>query len=745
MILSHIPCTAAVYPLIRCRLVDVSAISVQTDCVLTYPYVSVQTTSQTYQSTFRPRARLLQLLGDQLIGSARLAVFELVKNAYDADASQVEVVLHDVGKASPWISVQDDGEGMTLDTLTNIWLVPGHENREVQRLDLKRSPKFHRLPLGEKGVGRFAVHKLGDRIELVTRHENDQEYVVTIDWAEVIRKPFLSDAHIQIIERVPSVFTGQSTGTRITITHLRQNEWTRGDVRRLQRQITTIVSPFSEAEGFTASLSVPGHELWTTGIPDVKSILARATWKFTFELVDGEYSWFYQFNRIPLLKLEGRELVESKTRLLLPLHGGRDRVIANAASQVGIGPVSGEFYVYDRDREFLRLLTESRLFTDYLDENGGVRVYRDGIRVYNYGEPTDDWLGLDLRRVNLPTRSISRNIIIGAIHLDLAQSTQLIEKTNREGFVEGDALSLLKDIVLGALFTLENERQKDKEVIRSLTGKANDPETEKIRRPLEELRQAVKREGLEGKLTKYIDKIESDYDDMQQTLLHAGMSGMNLAVVFHEVERGVKTLHKSIQSGMSLPEVEEHSLSLMSLLDGFATILRRDDGSLQSAKKVIDRARKNNGLRFSHHRVRFEAPILNAALGDFEAQMSFGLVVGAIGNLIDNALYWVRVRWPDLPAAGTTSPRKIYAGVTRELEEGPAIIIADNGPGLTDVAERVVTPFYTRKPGGMGLGLYYVNMVMQLNGGSLRFLEPNEVELPEGYDGAVAALIFKGK
>ena len=671
-------------------------------------------------------------------------MFELVKNAYDADASDVTVTLHRLGTADPWITIRDDGEGMTLKTLTDVWLVPGHENRELQRLALKRTSKFHRLPLGEKGVGRFAVHKLGDQIELVTRHANDKEYVVTIDWTEVIRKPFLSDAPIHIIEREPELFVGNNTGTQITVRHLRQTDWTRGDVRRLQRQITTIVSPFSEPEGFSASLVVPGRELWTIDIPDVKSILARATWKFKFQLVDGEYNWSYEFNRIPILKLEGREVVKTGDKLLVPQRGGKDRVVADADFQQGIGPVSGEFYVYDRDREFLRLLTESKLFTDYLDENGGVRVYRDGIRVYNYGEPTDDWLGLDLRRVNLPTRSISRNIIVGAVHLSLATSTELVEKTNREGFVEVDALSRLKDIVLGALVTLEAERQRDKETIRSLTGKATDPETEKIRKPLDELRNVVKREGLEPKLSKYIDKIEHDYDDMQRTLLHAGMSGINLAVIFHEVERGVRTLHKAIQGRESLANVEEQSAGLMSLLDGFATVLRRDDGSVQSARKAIDRARKNNALRFGYHHVKFEAPILEAALGDFEAQMSFGLVVGAIGNLIDNALYWVRVRWPDVPETAKTTPRRIYAGVSRDLEEGPAIIIADNGPGLTDSAERVVTPFFTRRPGGMGLGLYYVNMVMELNGGLLRFLEPNEIELPAGYDGTIAALIFKG-
>jgi hypothetical protein len=92
------------------------------------------------------------------------------------------------------------------------------------------------------------------------------------------------------------------------------------------------------------------------------------------------------------------------------------------------GPKSGvqlKFHVFDRDREVLRRLSNIQLLTDYLDENVGIRIYRDGIRVYNYGEPGDDWLGLDLRRVNAPTRGISRNIVIGAIHLSLEQSTAL--------------------------------------------------------------------------------------------------------------------------------------------------------------------------------------------------------------------------------------------------------------------------------------------------------------------------------
>jgi hypothetical protein len=181
---------------------------------------------------FRPRARLLQLLGDQLIGTPRLAVFELVKNGYDADARRVTVTLMNLGKSDATIVVEDDGDGMTLETIRDIWLVPAHDHREAQRKALRRT-RLNRLPLGEKGLGRFAVHKLGDRIELVTRAKDSSECVVIIDWDSLIAKPFLSDAEVSVTTREPQVFKGNATGSRLVISRLREAHWTRGDVRRL--------------------------------------------------------------------------------------------------------------------------------------------------------------------------------------------------------------------------------------------------------------------------------------------------------------------------------------------------------------------------------------------------------------------------------------------------------------------------------------------------------------------------------
>ena len=702
---------------------------------------------------FRPRARLLQLLGDQLIGTPRLAVFELVKNAYDADAEMVTVTLKGLCTASPTIVVEDNGDGMALATIREVWLVPAHDHRELQRKALKRT-RLNRLPLGEKALGRFAVHKLGDQIELVTRAKGQAECIVKIDWAALIGHQFLSDAKVLIQTRTPEVFTEARTGTRLTISKLRGAQWTRGEVRRLQRQITSIASPFTaRSDRFETELRVPDHPEWVSGVPDVDVLLERAPWYFRFLFEDGTIEWEYEFRGVTGIKLERRKKQEKNGTLLIAQERDIDllgtdqgsksikakRITADAAISKGIGTVKGEFYVFDRDREILGRLGDSQLVQNFLDENGGVRVYRDSIRVYNYGEPGDDWLGLDLRRVNTPTRNISRNIMVGAIDLSLEQSHQLTEKTNREGFVENEAYKNLKKIVVGALAVLEIERKIDKDNIRAITGKGKDPEVANITRPLQVLRDAAKKHHLSKELDPLINKAEKNYNEMRDTMLRAGLSGMGLAIVFHEIEQGVRVLQKAIEEGRNLDSVRVQARELVHILDGFSELLRKGERRPNSLKQLIRRARDINRVRFRSHNVQLICPALEEGIPDIERRFAFGLLLGALSNLLDNAFYWLQVRWPE---GGALFERKLYINIEPDFAEGPAIVIADNGPGFQDDPERLTHPFFSRRPDGMGVGLYYTNMVMELNGGRLAFPDADEGNVPAGFDGAVLALVF---
>lgn len=712
-------------------------------------------TNGTTSASFKSRARLLQHLGDQLIGTPRLAVFELVKNAYDADASYVRVKIKGIGRKNPRIIVRDDGIGMSPETVRDIWLVIAHDHKEKQYKRHQRTRKG-RLPLGSKGLGRLSVHKLGNSIELITRAAGHPEVVVRIDWNAMMAHEFLDDAKVDIDQRDPEIFTDDKTGTLIRISELRHISWTRGEVRRLYRQINSISSPFgtSNRTDFIASLEVPDCPQWIENLPDPMELLKRAPWKYTFNFDGEHFTYNYQFRRIPGIAREGREASEKDIRLLVPppsvddddpLFSGTARpsslkkVVADSEMLRGIGPISGEFYVFDLTPKITAKMGESKFIKDFLDENGGIRVYRDGMRVYDYGERNNDWLGLDLKRVNNPTKGLSRNIVVGHVAINQEDSPDLVEKSNREGFIENDAYARLQRIVQGAIEPLQREREVDRKAIRELLGDIQDPETKSILEPVSKIRAIASRRNLSGEIDPLLDRIEYEYTSMKERLLTTGISGTSLAVVFHEIEQGIRSLYRNLEGDPALAGVAEQVKEMMRLLDGFSDLLRKKDRKKVDLKTLVKRARDLNHIRFRHHKIRLECPAVEERAPSVEVSCSFGLTLGALTNIIDNAIFWMRTRWPDEEDG---IGRVLYIGIDDAFDGGPAIVLADTGPGFQDGPAELVRPFYSRRPDGMGMGLYYANMVMELNDGQLVFPDHSETDVPDSFDGAIVALRF---
>ncbi|NOK22268.1 ATP-binding protein [Corallococcus carmarthensis] len=701
---------------------------------------------RTHIAPFKARARILALLGDQLIGTDQLAVFELVKNAYDADASSVTVKLLDIDSGNPSIVVVDDGEGMSLDTIQNIWLELGNNHREQQRLAGRRTPMFGRLPLGEKGVGRFAVHKLGHRIRLVTRPRGSAfEHVLNIDWADLVKNRHLDDTSVEIETRKPKYFVEENGlnphGTKIRIMALRRRVWTRGDARQLYRSITAISSPFETDEAFEAHLEVPDHPEWIEEMPDVRALLEMAPWRFKFTF-NGSLSWQYDF-RSPITKrLKGRQLGRQRDVLLLePLKGEKGRPVAGPELLEDIGSISGEFVAYDRDRKILSLLPQNTLVKDFLDQQGGVRVYRDGVRVYNYGEPSDDWLQLDIRRVNRPTQRLSRNIVIGAINISLETSKGLREKTNREGFDQNDVFDRLRTIVTSIIHKFEVERALDKDRLKTLVDSKVETTDIPVETPLYELREAVSRTQEAKTLIPLVDRVDKEYQEMRDMLLRAGLTGLNLAVIIHEVERGVRSLYESVRAGVSTVILEQQSRSLMGLVENVAGLLRQKGRSKIDIKSLVQEAATINIRRFKRHRITIKYALPDDGAEPFVVTGSSALLQNVLINLVDNSIYWLRVRWPDGEESDQSS-RRIYIGVTDDIPGGRGLVIADNGPGFQDEPDVLSRPFFTRRPDGMGLGLYYASLAMSLSGGTLLFPEREDLDLPDWVDGAIIVMHF---
>lgn len=714
----------------------------------------------------RANIHLLRLVGDELIGSIHLAVFELVKNAYDADAKKAEIHL-DLISDSPSIVVTDDGCGMDLNTIRRGWLQLGGPLKRGE--ERKRTPKFNRMPLGEKGIGRLAAFKLGSRLELVTRTETENiEYHVMMDMSALLEgnessETSIEDVRVRVKPRSPELFTEDNYGTYIRISALRNDlQWQRKQVRSLHRLVTTLVNPFSKLDTFAAVLKVPGHEGWIKDLLSINDIKKRSVYRFEFRIdADGKFWWNYRFTPPSVF----RSLKASNTELnwihgkpsRLDLEEFEDEVSADRPGRPpkgdlllsekqlrGVGPVKGRFYVYDRRTEILRKMGgEPKQVKDFLDEQSGVRVYRDGVRVYNYGERGDDWLGLNAERVNRPGHRLATNSVIAAVELDAEKSRGLVEKTNREGFDENNCFAEFHRIINSVVDFFNRTRQQDRDDLdEALKPKDQvaDPSV-KFEKAVEEVRAVASRHGLEKELTPKINRILKEYQTLQDAAISAG-AGLNIAVLFHEAERGIKAIVEAINRKENLDALKVRANHVASLLEGFAALFKKEKPKVIPASRFLERVRQLHLGRFEAHRITFSCPVLNKEDPDFNISGALNYYLAAISNLIDNAIYWTR------RAREENGPDFLPAIAIRTLAdwaaEGPAIAVTDNGHGFTIDPEMAVRPFVSARAGGMGLGLYFAKMVMETQGGNLLIIQdPDDLDIENTLPGAAVVMRFR--
>lgn len=690
---------------------------------------------KTRKVSFKPRARLLLLLGDQLIRDPGVAVFELVKNAFDADSAIATVTMSRVDDPSRGqIVVEDRGVGMEADTVSNVWLEPGTDFRIKQKDKGEPTAKYKRIPIGEKGVGRFAAHKLGNRIKLITRAAGSEEVVVEIDWENDFKqKRYLEEVEIKVVERDPEHFTGRKTGTRLEITDLRDT-WTRGMVRDLARAINAISSPFAGVGDFKTKLVLEDHPDWIHGLLDVKDVLKFSLYRAKCLMKGATLTYQYEFTPFP-----GMDLVEArKVTHKVPL--GKAKQFVNL-DEHNIGPVELRLYVFDQDTKVLKLgeVHDRKGLKEFLNESGGVRVYRGGIRVYDYGERGNDWLGLGGRRVNVPTKRLSNNLIVGAVSLDIKKSVNLklnrglIEKTNREGFVENGDYEAFRDAVVYALQSIEVERNMDKRRIRNAyaDAKAREPVLE----DLSELRDIIEKKKLTNEIGPYLDRIESDFVVIRDRLLTSATAGLSLSVVIHEVEKGIADLVLAVEGDKASNRIRSLAKHLADLIEGYGALVRRSGLSGEKVSSLIRQALFNVELRLRAHKIEV---VRSAKRRDFELKCSRRLIISTIMNLIDNSIWWLDNKWGDV-----AGKKRIFIDQIDDLDGHRGIVVADNGPGFIDPPEFLTEPFISRKPDGMGLGLHIANEVMKAQGGSLVFPDKGGIDIPKGFDGAVIALSFK--
>ena len=694
---------------------------------------------------FRTRARVIKQLGEQLIKNESIALLELIKNAYDADASFCKVVMYrpdqkDNGRIRIW----DDGEGMDYDTLCNVWLEIGTSNRADLRNKntSKRSPKFKRLRLGEKGIGRLGAHRLGKQIEIITRKKGKKECVLKIDWDDIEKSRFVEDLPVKIWERKPEKFK-KNTGTIINIRGLRIN-WARGMARDCARSVTSLNSPFESDDEFRVSFRI-NRSSWLDGMLSYEDIKEYSLFNFDITMERNEITDFnYEFTPWDTMKKLDYRLVTHEDnrmkKLLRMVYKSRETnsLVDIDLDNYWIGKVRFEGVIFDRDTKTLALGVQDKLgLKKYLNQNGGIRVFRDNMRVLDYGEKGNDWLDLDGRRVNFPTKRISNNILLGAVYLDRDYSDDLVEKANREGFVENDAYWELWRALRFAIDRVESLRKTDKDLLRKHYGpkKVSKPVVTSIAELQEVVENDVKDRDTKRKINRYLSRIESEYEYITESLIKSAGAGLNLVVVIHQIQKILKEIKAMLRKKASSDILEERIKSLSTLIEGYSILVKKSDKKIRSLKGLTEQSVFNEEFRLESHGIALE-PVYRERRISMEALCAEGHVINALMNLFDNSIWWLNY-------AETKNP-SIYIDISDDLPGYMSIIFADNGPGFTMPVDEIIKPFVSDKPEGMGIGLHLTHQIMESLGGKLIFPETELFEIPEKYEkGAIIALAFK--
>ena len=493
------------------------------------------------------RARVLLLLGEQLITDEVAAVSELVKNSYDADATKVSVSLLNVSEPEDGcIIIRDNGNGMTKEKVLSTWLELGTLSKARDEDHKARfSEKLKRVYLGEKGLGRLAVHKLGRITELITKSvDSEQEAKITFDWVKFEKSQgFLEDIPVEWELRDPQVF-GNESGTQITIKNLRRR-WTVDMIERVYRSVNALKSPFETFSDFDISIQINDNSMTEIEIPDMVGIINKASYSMVGSINQGIFSFDYSFNRPDLPELNRKKIDVSDIRN--PTHFSSNRV-----------PQCGEFniriYAWDLLSQDLRAVFGDTSIKDMIKQNSGIKVFRDGFRVLPYGNENNDWLSMDLERVKQFEVAVSRNQVIGAVEISSKTNPLLLDKTDREGLLDNEAFCDFYSLVKSAVTTFEAERYIDRRKLKEATGRTRDElrDRTKYTESLSALVSLLDKSGIDTetriKINKLISEARSSLDDLlsekEQPLLVAASIGLTYMMPTHEVRR---ELHESLK------------------------------------------------------------------------------------------------------------------------------------------------------------------------------------------------------
>ncbi len=697
------------------------------------------------QAHVATRARLMIQLGEQLITDEVAAVSELIKNAYDADSTQVDLTLLNVSEDNGQITITDNGHGMTLEKVLTSWLELGTLSK-ARGKDFKPrySESGQRVFLGEKGLGRLSVHKLGYLTELVTRriHE-DVETKLTLDWeAFEQNEGFIGDIPVDWESTAPKVFKGPNAhGTQITIKRLHVR-WSSEMLQRVQRGVMALKSPFSNLMNFNITINVRDKLASEIVAPDIADLVKKATYRFEGAIdSNGIITYNYFFDRPDLAGL-ARDKINYKKDLRDPKRFPNDRKPICGSFKV-------RFYAWElRPADLRAVFGDSAIYREMIRPNTGVKVFRDGFRVLPYGNYDNDWLNMDQARVSQFETHLSRNMTVGAVEISSESNTTLLDKTDREGLIDNEAFKDFRNLIKFSIAEFEAERFIDRRKLKEVTGRTiESPYRTTFTSSFAALSKIITDKAqMDGdsrlKAQNLIQEAREAFDKVllknEQPLLVAATIGLTYMMPTHEARRDLHEALKMLRDRADSGEVSREKI------DPIISVIRQADsvvsgiGKLMQQSSQVEIAKPEKAantacelMRFRCERNKIDLKLISES--PVTVKGSDRLITVMLLNFLDNSIYWLQ--------RNKENDRKVRIIITSSNEDDCLIVVSDNGPGFEDDIGVLTLPFFTRKPGGMGLGLYISERIARMNGGYLKILAQDE--LPGLLTGANIAVLMK--
>lgn len=644
------------------------------------------------QGSFKFSPEILVRLGEELVPNPTDGLLELVKNAYDADASRCTIKITEKS-----VRIDDDGDGMSDTDIVEGWLLIGGS-----RKDTAKPTAMGRVPAGNKGLGRLAALRLGTFVSLTSRPRGQpgKEYRIEIDWNQVDASTYVEEKSFTISKSA----TTKSHGTEIFLENLKE-ALSDDEIARLSRSLVLLSDPFENRAGFYPSVKAEGF-----------TKLAKLAKENYFD--DADFH----------LKASVDESGNPKVEVL----DWQDRVMYAAKPEdfkknapYRTPPATFDLWVFKLAKfNFSAKNSNLEDVRAWLSVVGGVHLYHGDLRVRPFGEPGHDWLGMNLKRVGSPEERPSTNNSIGQVKVnDLGQL--LTQKTDRSGFVENAAFRELKRFAVDCLDWMATRRLATAETRREQKRSTTSASVVAAKQTVETvIRTKVPKRARDELLTafkRYESAKQQETIGLKEDLQlyrSVATAGSTSAVFAHEshkpltqilsVAATIKHRAKQLVGDLFSKKLEEpidylahaaKSLQLFSQLP--LNLLKRE----KRRNEVVDVTGSANELLgylrpfFGDAKIKLEfkpntLPVMVAG--------SRALIESIMANMALNA--FKAFDTPDARIAGRTVELRVYPD-----GKNAVIKVLDNGPGIRQISlDEIWLPGRTTFPGGTGFGLTIV-------------------------------------